>query len=73
MVTGATGDAPSAYTPEGQNLYPRDDLLKPLQATAHRCFWRWTDPFLIYRSNKFSSEELADASRRYADKIQSWR
>ena len=72
MVAATAGNDPSAYTPSGINLYPLEDLLKPLHSTAHRCFWRWTDPFLVYRANKSSPEELASAGRRYAERIASW-
>ena len=72
MVAATAGNDPSAYTPEGANLYPLEELLKPLHSTAHRCFWRWTDPFLVYRANKSSPEELAEAGRRYAELIESW-
>ena len=72
MVAATAGNDPSAYTPEGINLFPLEELLKPLHATAHRCFWRWTDPFLIYRSNKSSPEELAAAGRRYAARLTGW-
>lgn len=72
MVAATAGNDPSAYTPEGVNLYPLAELLKPLHSTAHRCFWRWTNPFIIYRANKSSPEELAEAGRRYAECIESW-
>lgn len=46
-----------------------EELLKPLHATSHRCFWHWTEPFLIYRANKSSPEELANAGQRYAERV----
>jgi putative NADPH-quinone reductase len=73
MVAATAGNDASAYTPGGVNLYPLTDLLKPLHATAHRCSWRWAEPFLIYRANKSSSAELAEAAQRYADRIENWR
>lgn len=73
MVAATAGNDPSAYTPDGVNLFPLEELMKPLHATAHRCFWRWTEPFLIYRANKSSPEELAAAGRRYAGRIENWR
>lgn len=73
MVAATAGNDPSAYTPEGVNLFPLEELLKPLHATAHRCFWRWSDPFLVYRANTSSREELAEAGRRYAARLAEWR
>ena len=72
MVAATAGNDPSAYTPEGINLFSLEELLKPLQSTAHRCYWRWTDPYLVYRTNKSSPEELAEAGRGYADRISAW-
>lgn len=73
MVSATAGNDKSAYTPEGVNLFSLEELVKPLHATAHRCLWRWTEPFLIYSSNRSSPEELAAAGRRYADHINDWR
>lgn len=72
MVAATAGNEPSAYTPAGINLFPLEDLLRPLQATAHRCYWQWTEPFLVYRANKSSPDELAEAARRYTDRITGW-
>ena len=72
MVAATAGNDPSAYTPEGINLFPLEELLKPLHATAHRCYWRWREPFLVYKSNKSSPEELAEAGQRYSRRISTW-
>lgn len=72
MVVATAGNDPSAYATEGVNLFPLDELLRPLQSTAHRCFWRWQEPFLIYRANKSSPEELAQAGDRYAARLAGW-
>jgi putative NADPH-quinone reductase len=72
LVAATAGNDLAAYTAEGTNRFPLEDLLKPLQATAHRCSWRWADPFLIYRANKSSADELAAAGRRYAERLQFW-
>ncbi|SEN76292.1 Putative NADPH-quinone reductase (modulator of drug activity B) [Sphingomonas gellani] len=72
MVAATAGNDPSAYAADGVNLFPLPDLLRPLQATAHRCFWRWHEPFLIYRANKSSPEELAAAGDRYAARLAGW-
>ncbi len=73
LVAATAGNDPSAYTPEGVNLFPLDILLNPLHSTAHRCGWRWTEPFLVFRANKSSPEDLADAGHRYAARIAAWR
>ena len=66
------GASPSLDTASGVTLFPLAELLRPLQATAHRCALAWTDPFLIYEANKCSPEVLAEAGRRYAARIASW-
>ena len=72
MVAATAGNQPEAYQPDGINLYPLEELLRPLRSTANRCFWTWTDPFLIYRSNRLDETERADAGRRYAARIEEW-
>jgi putative NADPH-quinone reductase len=72
MIAATAGNDPSAYTAEGINLFPLEELLTPLRATANRCFWRWEEPFLIYRANKASADELALAGRHYAKRLMDW-
>jgi putative NADPH-quinone reductase len=73
MLAATAGNEPSAYTAEGTNLFALEELLKPLRSTANRCYWDWSEPYLIYRSNKSSPDELADAGRRYVEHIEAWR
>jgi putative NADPH-quinone reductase len=73
MVAATAGNDRSAYTPDGANLFALEALLRPLQATAYRCGLRWADPFLLFRANKSSPEELAAAGRAYATRISAWR
>jgi putative NADPH-quinone reductase len=72
MIAATAGNDPSAYTSGGANLFSLEELLKPLRATANRCFWRWANPFLIYRANKASADELALAGRLYAKRLAEW-
>lgn len=72
MVAATAGNDPSAYAPDGINLFPLADLLRPLQSTAHRCYWRWAEPFLTYRANKSTPEELAEAGERYVARLRAW-
>jgi putative NADPH-quinone reductase len=61
-----------AYGPGGANLYPLEELLRPLEASAHRCGMAWSRPFLLYRANKLSAEELAMAGEAYAGHLRRW-
>jgi putative NADPH-quinone reductase len=72
MVCATAGNFESAYTADGTNGYPLEDLLRPLQATAHRCGWIWADPFLLYRSNKMDDAELGRAAEDYARRVAQW-
>ena len=69
LVAATAGNVENAYTAEGVNLFPLAELLRPLQATAHRCGWQWHEPFLLYRANKLSDDELASATRAYATRL----
>lgn len=72
LVAATAGNVETAYTEAGMNLFPLADLLRPLEATAHRCGWQWADPFLVYRSNKLDDIELADAARGYRECVSAW-
>lgn len=72
LVAATAGNTPEAYGPGGMNLYPLDDLLKPLRATANRCGLPWTEPFLAYRANRLSDGEIADLAMRYAGRLSAW-
>lgn len=65
LVAATAGNVEGAYTAEGINLFPLTELLRPLQSTAHRCGWRWIEPFMLYRANKLTDDELAQAARAY--------
>lgn len=72
MIAATAGNTPEAYTPGGRNMFPMIDLLSPLRATAHRCGLIWSDPFVVYRADKLSPEELATAGRDYAAALSDW-
>lgn len=69
LVAATAGNKPSAYTPEGVNLFSLAELLKPLHSTAHRCGLVWQEPFLIYEANRSTPEKLAAAGEQYAARL----
>ncbi|MCI0755037.1 NAD(P)H-dependent oxidoreductase [Teichococcus vastitatis] len=71
-LAATAGNVPEAYGPAGANLYPLEELLRPLEATAHRCGMIWSRPFLLYRANKLTAEELAAAGEAYAAHLKRW-
>ncbi len=69
LIAATAGNVPEAYTPAGQNRFSLRDLLRPLEATAHRCSLDWQDPFLIYEARKADTEALRLAGEHYARRI----
>jgi putative NADPH-quinone reductase len=54
------------------NLYPLEELLRPLEATAHRCGLAWSRPHLLFRANRLSAAELDAAGEAYAARLRRW-
>lgn len=73
LVAATAGNVPEAYAAGGINLFPLVDLLRPLQATAHRCGLPWFPLFLLYRANTLNAEELRAAGQRYRAHIEEWK
>ena len=69
LVAATAGNRPSAYAPDGVNLFPLAELLRPLHATANRCGLRWQEPFFLYEAKSATNGALHDAARRYADRL----
>lgn len=69
MIAATAGNGPDAYGPSGANLFSLRDLLKPLQATAHRCALAWQEPFLIYDARRADAEALAAVSSHYVSRL----
>lgn len=72
MIAATAGNTPEAYSHGGRNLMPMADLLAPLRATAHRCGLIWADPFLLYRADKLTQEELAAGAFDYCAALARW-
>lgn len=69
MIAATAGNVPEAYTPAGQNRFPMRELLRPLEATAHRCGLAWQEPFIIYAAHKADAEALQAAGEHYARRL----
>lgn len=69
LIAATAGNVPEAYTPSGANLFSLRDLLKPLQATAHRCALAWQEPFLAYDVRRADAEALAAAADHYVARL----
>jgi putative NADPH-quinone reductase len=69
LVAATAGNIQHAYAADGDNLFPLRDLLKPLQATAHRCALAWQEPFLIYNAHKADEEALQAAGAHFSARL----
>lgn len=72
LVAATAGNTPEAYSPEGVNLFPLEELLKPLRSTASRCGLRWADPFIVFRANRLDEAGIAAVAQDYAARIEGW-
>jgi len=70
LLVAVTAGAPEqAYKTEGSNRFTVSELLRPLEATAHRCGLQWQEPFVVYDARDASAEALAAAGERYAARL----
>jgi putative NADPH-quinone reductase len=69
LIAVTAGNVPEAYAPGGQNRFSLRELMRPLEATAHRCRLVWQEPFLLYAAHKADAEALQLAGAHYAGRI----
>ncbi|SAK57206.1 ribosyldihydronicotinamide dehydrogenase [Caballeronia arationis] len=72
MVAATAGNVPAAYSGEGVNLFPLEELLRPLEASAHRCGLPWSAPHLLYAADKLDERALRAAGDSYAARLGEW-
>ncbi|AGT10997.1 NAD(P)H-dependent oxidoreductase [Paracoccus aminophilus] len=72
MIAASAGNTAEAYVAGGRNLFPMTDLLAPLRATANRCGLVWAEPFVFYRADKLSLDEIDAAAQDYAAHLARW-
>ncbi|RFZ89281.1 flavodoxin family protein [Shinella sp. WSJ-2] len=73
LVVATAGNVPEAYQRGGANKFTMEELLRPLEATAHRCGLPWQAPFLVYRADKLDDLSLHGAAKDYAAILETWR
>jgi putative NADPH-quinone reductase len=69
LVCATVGSVAEAYGPDGRSLYSLEELLRPLEAMAHRCRFRWSPPFLLYRAGRLTQAELDDACEAFVGRL----
>jgi len=73
LVAATAGNVPEAYGPAGANKFTMAELLRPIEATAHRCGLLWQAPFLLFRADKLDDLALHGAAQDYAALLEEWR
>lgn len=69
LIAATAGNIPDAYRPGGANMFTMEALLAPLRATAHRCGFAWSPPFIVYSANKLDQDALSAAAAEYASRL----
>lgn len=72
IIAATAGNRPEAYTTEGVNLFPLDELLRPMHSMAHRCGLLWSNPFIAYKANQLSDSELESLAQQYVQHVKFW-
>jgi glutathione-regulated potassium-efflux system ancillary protein KefG len=63
-----TGGQESAFSPDGYNKYPLEQILQPFELTASLCQMQWIDPLVLYWSRNVSQGER----ERHAQNYRQW-
>ena len=64
MNAVSTGGDAEAYRPQGHNRFPLEQLLSPMNQTAHLCGMGWLQPFVVYSGRRMSrAERMAEIGR----------
>jgi glutathione-regulated potassium-efflux system ancillary protein KefG len=69
LLAISTGGPAEAYSAEGYNKYPINDLLLPFRAMANLTKMNYVDPFVVSGVRTLSEEELATVSDDYLERI----
>ena len=72
MIAAPAGNVEEAYRPGGSNMFAMEALFAPLRATANRCGLPWTEPFVLYRADELSPDELTAAAANYVSALAQW-
>jgi glutathione-regulated potassium-efflux system ancillary protein KefG len=66
----STGGDAEAYTPDGFNGCTMDELVRPMQATAHFCHMRWITPFITHGGHVISDDHIREQGEAYGAWLQ---
>ncbi|CAM2988473.1 glutathione-regulated potassium-efflux system ancillary protein KefG [Vibrio rarus] len=60
-----TGGQKSAFSPQGYNKYPLEQILQPFELTAALCKMHWFEPLILYWSRTISDAERQQHAADY--------
>lgn len=72
MIAATAGQARETYQPDGSNLYPLEELLRPWEVTAKQSGFAWHEPFLAYGADDYSESDRAGVARDFGARIANW-
>ncbi|MEU1595899.1 NAD(P)H-dependent oxidoreductase [Streptomyces sp. NPDC005708] len=72
LVT-STGGIEEAYRPGGFHRFPMEELLRPLEQTAHRMGLAYAEPLVLHDVRGTSDEQLALHAKRYRALLEDFR
>ncbi len=61
-----TGGKSEAFSPEGYNKYPLEQILQPFELTAALCQMHWFEPLILYWARNVSDVERLQHALDYA-------
>lgn len=61
-----TGETEAAYSTDGDNRYPLEDILRPFELTAAMCRMHWLKPMIVYWARRQKPEFLMGQAKSYA-------
>jgi putative NADPH-quinone reductase len=64
-VVATAGNSADAYAPGGANRFTMDEILRPLEATAHRCGLAWRTPLVVFRAQRLEQADMAAVEAGY--------
>lgn len=72
LVAATAGNTQAAYSADGINLFPLNDMMRPLMATANRCGLPWAEPFYVYEANRLDAAGLQERAMHYYKHLHDW-
>jgi len=65
-----TGGDTQAYSAEGRHRHELAAFIPVVEQTARYCGMTWAEPFVVHGAHQVSDAELADAARRFRERVE---